>query len=147
MYQLPPGGPARAPGCSIRGEIKLLVISSGLRPSGSGQSLRAQCQLLIRLFWFLPQCFLSVGSGDRWHQTAPGAALRVPCHDANPSHYKLRLILDLAMSLGDFPVLTHSTIARASELQHRSFLCINTASVPAAEGGGLLPRCYVTGLP
>lgn len=42
----------------------------------------------------------------------------VPCHDTDPSHYNLQLILNLAMSFGDFPVLTHSTIAGASELQH-----------------------------
>lgn len=70
-----------------------------------------------------------------------GAALRgcqrVPCHDSNPSLYNLQPILNLALSFGDFPALTHSTIAGASELQHRSFLCTSTASVPAAEGGGL----------
>lgn len=145
--RLPPGSPVRAPGCGVKGKIKLLIISSELGPSGSGQTWRAWCRFLGCLFRLLPQLFLPLGSGDQLHHIAPAAATtgcrRVPCQDADPSCYNLELVLNVVMSFGDFPVLTHS--ARASELQHRSSLCTNAGLCPCSGRRWFI--VYDTGFP
>lgn len=51
------------PGSGVRGEIKLLLISSELGPSGSGLALRAPCRFLSHLLCFPPEFSLPLTSG------------------------------------------------------------------------------------
>lgn len=75
---------------------------------------------MLVLWPLVPQLSLALGSRDEPHHAAAVALTgcrRVPCQDADPSRYNLELILNLAMSFGDFPALTHSVVAGASELK------------------------------
>jgi len=130
--------PLRQPcaGTRLRHQRKDQAAGNRLGQSGPGQAPRAWCRFLGCLFRLLPQLFLPFDSRDQPRHVAPAAATtgcwRVLRQDTDASHCNLELICNLAMSFGDFPLLTHSAIARASELQHRSSLCMNAGLCPCS---------------